>query len=242
MNPFPRHAAIIMDGNGRWAEQHGVPRASGHAAGADAVSRVIEAAGKSGLQYLTLYAFSTENWKRSEEEVSALMELLASFLVSKLDILMQKNIRLLISGRIDGMPEKLRGLLYDAMQKTSGNTAFTLVIALNYGGRSEITDAVRAIAAKTAAGTLKPEDIDEDCVAQHMYCPEVPDPELIVRTSGESRLSNFLLWESAYSEIIIVPDLWPDFDEKLFLNVIDIYRNRDRRFGGRPQIDQEAKC
>lgn len=241
MNPFPRHAAVIMDGNGRWAEQHNLPRVSGHEAGAAAVEKIIKAAASSGLEYLTLYAFSTENWKRSTEEVSALMELLAEFLLTKLELLQQHNIKLLIAGRIDGMPETVQAPLYNAIEATSGNTALTLIIALNYGGRGEITDAFRSLAEKISSGTISVNDITEDLVSSYLYNPGVPDPELIVRTSGESRLSNFLLWQSAYSEIIIIPELWPDFDETTFNRVIDIYRNRDRRFGGRPDETAGSK-
>ncbi len=235
MNPVPQHVGIIMDGNGRWAEAHGVPRNQGHAAGADAVEPAMTAAMNLGVKYLTLYAFSTENWKRSEAEVAALMQLLADMLDAKLEELRKNRIRLLMTGRMERLPEEVCSRLRKVMRETSEDFRFTLILALNYGGRAEIADAARAIARAVRDGGLDPESVTEETVANHLYLPEIPDPELIIRTSGESRMSNFLLWEGAYSEFVVVPEFWPDFNKELFSKIIDIYRNRSRRFGGRPQ-------
>ena len=191
---IPRHVAIIMDGNGRWAKQNGLERVEGHRAGAIAVKNLVESLKKTGIQYLTLYAFSTENWKRSKEEVDALMELLAEFIDANLPLLMENNVRLLVSGRIEGLPEKAREKLKDAIRKSSANTGGTVIFALNYGGRAEIADAAKKIADKVLKGEIDPDQIDEKLFAQHLYLPEVPDPVLLIRTSGELRLSNFLLW------------------------------------------------
>ena len=241
MNPVPEHIGIIMDGNGRWAEAHGVPRNQGHAAGADVVEPTMVAARSMGVKYLTLYAFSTENWKRSEAEVSALMTLLADMLDAKLDELRQNHIRLLMTGRMEGLPEAVSIRLRKVMRETSEDFQFTLILALNYGGRAEIADAAREIARAVRDGRLDPETVTEETVAAHLYLPEIPDPELIIRTSGESRMSNFLLWEGAYSEFVVVPEFWPDFNRELFTKIIDIYRGRSRRFGGRPQ-ERTGKC
>ncbi|MBQ9337614.1 MAG: isoprenyl transferase [Lentisphaeria bacterium] len=230
---IPRHVAIIMDGNGRWAKQHGLERVEGHRAGAEAVKKLVENLKDTGIEYLTLYAFSTENWKRSKEEVNALMELLAEFIDENLRYLLEKNIRLLVSGRIEGLPEKARNKLKDAIRKTASNTAGTLIFALNYGGRAEIADAAKKIAEKVKKGELDPEQIDEKLFAQNLYLPDVPDPDLLIRTSGELRLSNFLLWELSYSEIYVTDTYWPDFDAAELNKAIDAFQKRNRRFGGR---------
>ena len=230
---IPRHVAIIMDGNGRWAKQHGLERVEGHRAGAVAVKNLVESLKQTGIQYLTLYAFSTENWKRSKEEVDALMELLAEFIDANLPLLMENNVRLLVSGRIEGLPEKAREKLKDAIRKSSVNTGGTVIFALNYGGRAEIADAAKKIAQKAVKGEINPEQIDEKLFAQNLYLPEVPDPDLLIRTSGELRLSNFLLWELSYSEIYVTDTYWPDFDLTELNKAIDAFQKRNRRFGGR---------
>jgi len=230
---IPRHVAIIMDGNGRWAKQHGLERVEGHRAGAVAVKNLVESLKHTGIQYLTLYAFSTENWKRSKEEVDALMELLAEFIDANLPLLMENDVRLLVSGRIEGLPEKAREKLKDAIRKSSSNTSGTVIFALNYGGRAEIADAAKKIAQKVKKGEISPEQIDEKLFAQNLYLPEVPDPDLLIRTSGELRLSNFLLWELSYSEIYVTDTYWPDFDLTELNKAIDAFQTRNRRFGGR---------
>ncbi|MBQ6597428.1 MAG: isoprenyl transferase [Lentisphaeria bacterium] len=230
---IPRHVAIIMDGNGRWAKQNGLERVEGHRAGAIAVKNLVESLKKTGIQYLTLYAFSTENWKRSKEEVDALMELLAEFIDANLPLLMENNVRLLVSGRIEGLPEKAREKLKDAIRKSSANTGGTVIFALNYGGRAEIADAAKKIADKVLKGEIDPDQIDEKLFAQHLYLPEVPDPDLLIRTSGELRLSNFLLWELSYSEIYVTDTYWPDFDLAELNKAIDAFQKRNRRYGGR---------
>ena len=230
---IPRHVAIIMDGNGRWAKQRGLERVEGHRAGAIAVKNMVNSLKQTGIKYLTLYAFSTENWKRSKEEVDALMELLAEFIEANLHLLLEKEIRLLVTGRIEGLPEKAREKLKDAIRKTSCFTEETLILALNYGGRAEIADAAKKIAQKVKNGELDPERIDEKLFAQNLYLPEVPDPDLLIRTSGELRLSNFLLWELSYAEIYVTDIYWPDFDLAELNKAIDAFQKRNRRFGGR---------
>ena len=230
---IPRHVAIIMDGNGRWAKQHGLERVEGHRAGAVAVKNLVESLKQTGIQYLTLYAFSTENWKRSKEEVDALMELLAEFIDANLPLLMENNVRLLVTGRIEGLPEKAREKLKDAIRKSSVNTGGTVIFALNYGGRAEIADAAKKIADQVLKGEIDPDQIDEKLFAQNLYLPEVPDPDLLIRTSGELRLSNFLLWELSYSEIYVTDTYWPDFDLAELNKAINAFQTRNRRFGGR---------
>ena len=229
----PRHVAIIMDGNGRWAKQRGLERVEGHRAGAEAVKNLVQNLKNTGIQYLTLYAFSTENWKRSKEEVDALMELLAEFIDANLHLLIENQVRLLVTGRIEGLPEKAREKLKDAIRKTSRFTGETVIFALNYGGRAEIADAATKIAEKVKSGELDPEQIDEKLFAQNLYLPEVPDPDLLIRTSGELRLSNFLLWELSYSEIYVTDTYWPDFGLAELNKAIDAFQKRNRRFGGR---------
>lgn len=230
---IPRHIAIIMDGNGRWAERHGLERVEGHRAGAMAVKTLLENLKDTGVEYVTLYAFSTENWKRSKEEVDALMELLSEFIDANLEVLKQNKVRLLVTGRIEGLPEKVRNKLKNAIRETSADYAATMILALNYGGRAEIADAAARIAADAAAGKIKPQQVDEKLFAQYLYHPEVPDPDLLIRTSGELRLSNFLLWELSYSELYATSAFWPDFDMNELNKAIASYQNRNRRFGGR---------
>lgn len=231
--PKLRHVAIIMDGNGRWAKQHGKERLQGHQAGAIAVENAIKAANEIGLEYLTLYAFSTENWKRSASEVNGLMKLLSEFLDHKLGVLQENNIRLKTIGRTSELPAYVAKKLKKAIKETASNQAATLVLALNYGGRAEIADAAAKIARDAVNGKINPEKVDEQLFKDYLYEPDIPDPELMIRTSGEFRLSNFLLWQLSYSEIYISDLLWPDFDSTEFMKAVDSYYGRERRFGGR---------
>lgn len=230
---IPRHIAVIMDGNGRWAKQHGLSRVEGHIAGAERVREVLRYAREFGVEYMTLYAFSTENWKRSKEEVDALMDLLSRFIDSYLDEMKQNGVRLLVTGRIDGLPERAANDLKRAMVETASLTGHTLILALNYGGRSEIADAAKKIAEEVRHGRLDPVKIDEQLFSRYLYLPDVPDPDLMIRTSGEFRLSNFLLWELSYAEFYVTDTYWPDFDREEFRKAIESYSKRDRRFGGR---------
>ncbi len=227
----PRHVAIIMDGNGRWARGRGRPRTMGHRAGVDAVRRTIEASCHLGIEYLTLYGFSTENWKRPETEVSDLMGLLRLFLKKELATLHKNGIKVRIIGDRTRFADDIRDLLAKAEAQTSENTRLNLTIALSYGARAEITDAMREIAAKVATGELSPSDISEDLIEQHLSTSGIPDPDLLIRTSGEQRISNFLLWQSAYTEFVFEDVLWPDFDRSHLEQAIDNFAGRERRFG-----------
>lgn len=235
MNDLPevKHVAIIMDGNGRWAKKHDLPRVEGHKKGADTVEDLLTYIYKYGVKYLTLYAFSTENWKRSEEEVNALMSLLSFFLQDKKQKMLDNKIRLRVTGRIDGLPEEVANSLREVMAETAKNYEYTLILALNYGGRAEIVDAAKKFAEECISGKISPESLDESTFKQYLYLPDVPDPELMIRTSGELRLSNFLLWELSYSEIFVTDTLWPDFSEEEFRSILENFGKRDRRFGGR---------
>ena len=223
-----RHVAIIMDGNGRWADRRGLPRVEGHRQGARQVSEVLEAAQEAGVEFLTLYAFSTENWKRPPSEVAALMGLLEEFLDDKLPELMEKNVRLRTVCRTDAVRADAGRKLLAAINATAGNTAGTLNLALNYGGRAEIVDAVNRILSEKPTGK-----IDENSFRNYLYAPDIPDPELMIRTSGELRLSNFLLWQLSYAELYVTDTLWPDFGKAEFRKALDAFAGRDRRFGGR---------
>lgn len=228
---LPRHIAVIMDGNGRWAKNKGAVRIFGHRNAIEAVRDVIEGAGELGVKYLTLYAFSTENWGRPKEEVDALMELLVNTLRKEIDSLHKNKVKLNTIGDISQLPTDCRVNLHDAMKQTENNTGLTLFIALNYSGRWELTKAVQEIGRKIHLGELKPADIDEQMISQHLETARVPDPELLIRTSGEMRISNFLLWQIAYTELYITPKLWPDFrKEDLYLAICE-YQKRERRFG-----------
>ncbi|MBM3889638.1 MAG: isoprenyl transferase [Verrucomicrobia bacterium] len=228
----PRHVAIIMDGNGRWARQRGLPRIEGHRAGAESVRAAVRAAGKFGVKYLTLYAFSVENWRRPKLEVSGLMRLLVRYLRSEIDELNRSNVRLETIGRLEDLPKSAQRELEEARQRLAKNTGLTLIVALSYGGRTELVDAMRKIAQEVKAGRLRPEQIDEATISSALYTARFPDPDLLIRTSGEMRLSNFLLWQTSYTEIWITPTLWPDFREPDFLQALEEYRKRERRFGG----------
>ena len=222
---IPNHIAIIMDGNGRWAEKRGLPRTFGHKEGADALRKIITYAGKIGVKYLTVYAFSTENWKRSKDEIDALMFLFKTYLKNEEKNIMKNNVRFLVSGRKNGVSSSLLEAIKKLEDKSRDNTGLTLNIAFNYGGRAEIIDAVNSILKSGA------DNINEEDFSKYLY-NDIPDPELLIRTSGEFRISNFLLWQIAYSEIYITKALWPDFDEKELYKAIQSYNERDRRFGG----------
>lgn len=228
---IPRHIAIIMDGNGRWAKTRGLPRAEGHRAGAESVREAVETCSQLGVDYLTLYAFSSENWNRPKKEVDALMSLLERFLKNKLPELLKQNVRFHTIGRRDMLPEKCLKQIDRAAEKTKDNTGLNLVLALSYGSREEITDAARDIAVKAARGEIKPEEINKALFAQHLYTKSFPDPDLLIRTSGELRISNFLLWQISYSEIVISQKFWPDFKNGDLLEAIEDYTRRHRRFG-----------
>ncbi|MBQ7251974.1 MAG: di-trans,poly-cis-decaprenylcistransferase [Kiritimatiellae bacterium] len=227
----PRHVAVIMDGNGRWAKERGKPRIFGHRAGADALERVLLACRKFGVEILTVYAFSTENWIRPADEVSGLMRLLLRFLKSKEKVLHENETRLRVTGRIGDFPSEVQAELRRVMDATAHHARGQFVIALSYGGRAEIADAAKQIARDAAAGRLDPEAVDEAAVASRLYLPDIPDPDLVIRTSGEMRLSNFLLWEASYAELHFTPVLWPDFGEAGFKEALDEYARRNRRFG-----------
>ena len=231
--PAPRHVAIIMDGNGRWAKKRGLPRVAGHRAGAEAVRRTLKAAVKNGVEVLTLYAFSSENWRRSEEEVSDLKGLLGYYLERELDSLAKEGVRLRLIGDYQAFGPDLVQRLERAMERLKGNSRLTLVVALNYGSRAEIAEAARNLAVKAAAGELDATTIDERCVEAELHTHGLPELDLLIRTSGEVRLSNFLLWQAAYAELVFIPTLWPDFGEAEFVNAIGQFSARERRFGGR---------
>ncbi|MGB2402894.1 MAG: isoprenyl transferase [Akkermansiaceae bacterium] len=228
---IPRHIAIIMDGNGRWANARGLPRAEGHRAGAKSVKAMVDTCQELGIEYLTLYAFSSENWKRPKKEVDALMDLLEKFLREKLPDMLKQNVRFHSIGRHDLLPEKCRKQIQQATADTQNNTGLNLILALSYGSREEITDAARTIAIKTAAGEINPNDIDNELFADHLYTSHFPDPDLLIRTSGEQRISNFLLWQISYSEILISPKNWPDFRGADLKEAVEEYARRHRRFG-----------
>ncbi len=227
------HLAVILDGNGRWAESRGLPRVEGHKAGAERVKELLRNLKDTTVKYVTLYAFSTENWKRSEEEVSAIMHLLSYFLDEIIENLEKYNIRLLFSGSRDKLSAEILEKINFISEKTKNNDQLTVILALDYGGRREILDSVRQIAEKVQAGTVQPSDITEEMISAHLYHPEVPDPDLLIRTSGELRISNFLLWELSYSEFYFTDTYWPDFDKNELNKAISAFENRKRRFGGR---------
>ncbi len=227
----PRHVAVIMDGNGRWAKRRMQPRLFGHRAGAESLRAVLRACREHGVEYLTVYAFSTENWVRPADEVSGLMSLLRTFLKKDEHELHENQVRLRVTGRIGDLPKAVRAELERVMEATKHYEKGHLILALSYGGRTEIVDAVRAIAAKAKAGEIDPAQIDEALLARHLYLPDVPDPDLMIRTSGELRLSNFLLWELSYAEFYFVDTLWPDFREADFAQALAEYSRRRRRFG-----------
>jgi len=228
---LPRHIAIIMDGNGRWAQNHSLGRIAGHRKGAESVRTIVEACRKIGISYLTLYAFSSENWSRPEREVRALMTLLERYLKSEVKVMLKNNIRLLAIGDTGALPEKVRTILLDTIGQTAGNTAMTLILALNYGSHDEILGAVRKLIDEARQGTLRASDVTLERFAGYLSTKGVPDPDLLIRTSGEYRLSNFLLWQMAYTEFYFTDILWPDFREEQLIEAISEYQKRERRFG-----------
>ncbi len=228
---LPRHVAVIMDGNGRWAEQRGLPRVEGHRASMQSIRDTVSGCSQIGVGFLTLYAFSTENWSRPKDEVSALMFLIEQTLHSQVPELHENQVVIKHLGRRDGLPQSLLDTIDASVQKTAGNTGLTLQLAVNYGGRQEIVDAARAMAQRVAAGDLKLDDVNEEAFAGHLYRPEAPDPDLLVRTGGDMRISNYLLWEVAYAEIWVTPTLWPDFRKAELYRAIADYQGRQRRFG-----------
>ncbi|MDE8602056.1 polyprenyl diphosphate synthase [Marinomonas sp. RSW2] len=229
----PAHVAIIMDGNNRWAKKKHLPSIAGHTAGATAVRRVVEAAARSGVEVLTLFAFSSENWKRPKLEVDGLMALFMRSLKKELKRLNEHKIRLRVIGDISGFSSGLQKQIQSVQDATANNNQMTLVIAANYGGRWDIAQAAKKIAELVMSGVLSPEDIDETLLGQHVALADLPPPDLLIRTSGEERISNFLLWQTAYSEFVFLPVLWPDFDQQHFDDAIQVYQNRQRRYGGR---------
>ena len=228
---MPRHVAIIMDGNGRWAKKQGLARMYGHKQGVETVHRITETAAELGIQYLTLYTFSTENWNRPKEEVDALMTLLVDTIAKETPTLMKNNVRLLTIGDTERLPEGAKRKFEQCMEETSGNTGLRLVIALSYSARWEITNAMQAAVRKAQTGELKAEDVNEELVSSLMTTAGMPDPDLLIRTSGELRISNFLLWQLAYSELYFTDCLWPEFTEEEFCKAIVDYQHRERRFG-----------
>ncbi len=228
---LPAHVAIIMDGNGRWAKRRGLPRAAGHREGVKSVRAIVEASGDLGIQVLTLYTFSKENWRRPAAEVSTLMKLLVSSLRREIDELHQKNVCVRAIGDLDDLPVFAHDELVQSIERTRNNTGLVLNLALSYGGRSEIAAAARNIARKVKEGLLNPEDIDENCFQAHLFTGDIPDPDLLIRTSGEQRISNFLLWQLAYSELYITNCYWPDFRKEEYYRALISYMKRERRFG-----------
>jgi undecaprenyl diphosphate synthase len=230
-SPVPQHVAIIMDGNGRWAKSRGLPRNKGHEEGAESVRAVVNACREAGVKYLTLYAFSVENWVRPKAEIAGLMRLLNKFLDDREAELHENNLRLRVIGRIKDLPAPVRIKLQRVMKATEDHDSGQLILALSYGARTEIAHAVRDIARAVKAGTIDPEAITEDTIAEHLYAPDVPDPDLLIRTSGEMRVSNFLLWQISYTEFYVSEKMWPEFRRDEFMEALDSYRKRRRRFG-----------
>ncbi|GAA5482492.1 Ditrans,polycis-undecaprenyl-diphosphate synthase ((2E,6E)-farnesyl-diphosphate specific) [Haloferula sargassicola] len=228
----PAHIAIIMDGNGRWAKERGLPRRDGHRAGAESVRECVEACKQLGIQYLTLYAFSSENWNRPPAEITALMALLERFLEQKAEEMMKQDVRLQAIGHLDRLPPKTRAKLDAAISRTSRNRSLTLVLALSYGSREEITEAARSLVEDAAAGKISPADVTQDLFASRLYTAGIPDPDLLIRTSGELRVSNFLLWQISYAEIVIYRKFWPDFKQADLMDAVAEFSRRHRRFGG----------
>lgn len=229
---LPEHIAVIMDGNGRWAKKRGLPRIAGHRAGVEAVRRIIENTGKLGIPYLTLYAFSTENWKRPAEEIHSLMTLLVESLQRELDRLMRNGVCLRFIGSRKELPEQVQEMIAVAQERTKDNQRLTVQVALNYGGRREIVEACRTIATHVAEKKLNPDELTEELFARYLYTHPIPDPDLLIRPSGEMRISNFLIWQSAYSELWVTDTLWPDFGHEDLLQAIEAFQRRERRYGG----------
>jgi undecaprenyl diphosphate synthase len=230
--PLPRHVGIIMDGNGRWARARGLPRGEGHRRGVEALRRAVRFAGKRGIRFLTLFSFSSENWSRPEDEIRGLFDLLRIFIRTDLVELKENDVRVRVIGERSSLPPDIRGLIEEAESETTGNSGLQLVVAFNYGARDEIVRAARALAERVKAGELAPESIDQATFGAALDTAGVPDPDLILRTSGEQRISNFLLWQAAYAEFVFVPALWPDFDDEQFEAALGEFARRQRRYGG----------
>ena len=231
-NAVPRHVAIIMDGNGRWAAERGQPRSSGHRQGVEALRRTVRAAGEIGIEILTLYSFSSENWSRPDSEIRFLLEMMRRFIRTDVADLHKNNVRVMMIGGREGLEPGILSMIEEAEALTRNNTAQKLVIAFNYGSRQEITRAVETIARKIALGKIAPSDITPAVIANHLDTAGLPDPDLLIRTGGEQRLSNYLLWQCAYTEFVFMPEYWPEFDATMLNRAIDEFRSRDRRFGG----------
>ena len=229
---LPTHVAVIMDGNGRWAKKRKLPRVEGHRKGVESVRATMKACGELGIKYLTLYAFSVENWNRPKEEVDTLMQYLSRFLKSEIGELNKNNVRIEVIGQIYRLPEFVQAQLRKTQEALSKNNGLTLTLALSYGGRTEIVEAMRAIAAKVKEGKLDPAEINEQIISQNLYTYNMPDPDLLIRTSGEMRISNFLLWQISYAELVVTQTLWPDFRKADFFQALEEYTRRNRRFGG----------
>jgi undecaprenyl diphosphate synthase len=228
----PRHIAIIMDGNGRWAQKRGLPRIEGHRLGAEVLRRVAEECVRLGVRYLTLYCLSSENWKRPPEELRFLMQLLRDYLVAERPTFMKKEIRIRVFGRREGLPDDVLHEMDDTIARSQQHRRLDMCLAINYGGRAELVDAVRSIAADAKSGVLRPEDVSEEEIASRLYTAGIPDPDLLIRTAGEMRVSNFLLWQISYAELWVTERLWPEFDETDLRQAIRDYASRERRFGG----------
>jgi undecaprenyl diphosphate synthase len=229
---LPRHVAIIMDGNGRWAKERGLPRIKGHEAGVESIRATVRACGELGIEFLTVYAFSIENWSRPRAEVQALMKLLVYFLRKEVRELHKNHVRLRVIGRLEGLPEAVQKEIARAQEHTKANTGLTLVLALNYGGRAEIVDSVKRLVGDIQEGNKGLADITEESLASYLYTRDFPDPELLIRTSGEMRISNFLLWQISYTELWVTPIFWPDFRKEHLLAALEDFSTRQRRFGG----------
>ena len=228
---LPKHIAIIMDGNGRWAKQRRLPRVEGHRRGVEAVRRVVRSAKEIGIGYLTLYAFSKENWQRPRKEIDFLMNLLSEFIDKELDEIRENNIRLNVIGCLDDLPKSLQKKIRKSLEKTKTNTGMVLTLALSYSSRSEIVETVKSIARELKEKSIDPEKIDEEFISSRLYTHDLPDPDLLIRTSGEFRISNFLLWQVSYTEFYVISKLWPDFDKPDLLEAIGVFNKRERRFG-----------
>ncbi len=233
---MPKHVAVIMDGNGRWAQARGLPRVEGHRRGAKSVQRILEACGELAIPYLTLYCFSNENWKRPKDELSFLMGLLKTYLIQERPTLIKNDIRLVIIGRREGIPDDVLFEMDQSVEQSKNGKSLTLCLAINYGSRQEIVDAVRSIVKDVQSGLVDPAAIDEMLIASHLYTTGIPDPDLLIRTSGEMRISNYLLWQISYSEIWITEKSWPEFDKDDLIQAISDYNKRDRRFGGLGEV------
>ena len=238
LNRLPKHIAIIMDGNGRWAQMRGMPRTMGHRAGVEALKKIVRFCHEIGIKYLTVYAFSTENWKRPQSEIGILMSLLKEYVRKELDELHINNVKIGILGDISPLSEDVKEAINYACERTKNNSGLVFNLALNYGGRAELVNAVKQIVDDVQNGKLICSEINENTIEKYLFTRNCPEPELLIRTSGEMRLSNFLLWQVAYSEIVVVPECWPDFNENSLVEAVRIFQNRERRFGGIKKVEQ----